>query len=235
MMEKPIGIIGAMEMEVSTLVEQMDSLQEQTLFGLRFYTGLLHGTPAVVVQCGIGKVNAARCAQLLTDRFEPKALINTGCGGGIAPGLKQGDIVIATALCQHDFYVEGYAPGNICERGKEGPSWVYTDARVSQALSKAAETFLSPRSIHSAAVVSGDQFICKAEDRKRLYEGFSASVTEMEGAAIAQVAAMCALPFGVIRSISDLADGSAPQSFDVFAPAACALSARVVLEAVKAL
>ena len=76
-----LGIIGAMTVEVCTLKEQMQDLKVTERAGMSFYEGLLEGTPAVVVQCGVGKVNAAMCVQILCDCYDVTHVINTGVAG----------------------------------------------------------------------------------------------------------------------------------------------------------
>ena len=115
MQTERIAIIGAMDSEIASLLEAMEERREEAHWGLTFYLGRLEGRNIVLVKCGIGKVNAARCTQILLDLYAPSALLHTGIAGGIGPGLKVGDAVIAQGLIQHDFDVTafGYARGNI--------------------------------------------------------------------------------------------------------------------------
>ena len=78
-----IGIIGAMEVEVARLVQSMTGAKEVTKAGMHFYDGKIGGTDAVVVRCGIGKVNAGLCVQILCDLFDVTHLINTGIAGSL--------------------------------------------------------------------------------------------------------------------------------------------------------
>ena len=117
-----IGIIGAMDSELETLLAAMTEKKQETLYGLTFTTGTLDGCAVVLVKAGIGKVNAARCTQLLIDRFSPSAIVNTGIAGGLAPGLSVGDVVVAAGVLQHDFDVTafGHAKGYLCTGSSTG-------------------------------------------------------------------------------------------------------------------
>ena len=140
-----IGIIGAMESEVSRLTSLLKNSDTVDIYDLTFYTGTLGKRKAVIVKSGIGKVNAARCAQLLIDRFTPDAIINTGIAGGTDSSLSVGDIVIGTGLLQHDFDVTafGHAKGYLCTGNEhDRPTVFRADEKLADALeSAAAERF----------------------------------------------------------------------------------------------
>jgi len=97
-----IGIIGAMETEVSTIKEAMKADRVVTKAGMNFYEGMLQGTPAVVVQCGVGKVNAAMCVQILADLFHITHVLNTGVAGSLNADLDIGDILVSEKAIQHE-------------------------------------------------------------------------------------------------------------------------------------
>lgn len=234
----PIAIIGAMDSELVTLLNQLEEKQEETYCGLTFYAGTLCERAVVLVKCGVGKVNAARCAQMLIDRYAPAALINTGIAGGVGPGLQVGDIVVSTGLVQHDYDVTpfGYVKGNMCERDHaDTPTIFGADEAVASAVVEAAETVLGHEKVHRGLIATGDQFIAGAEKKAEIYGSFKALAAEMEGGAIAQVAALSSVPFVVIRAISDLADGTAAASYDAFEQAAADASATTVIGTVKRL
>ena len=92
---KKLGIIGAMTVEVETLKSAMTNLTVIRKAGMEFYDGVLEGLNAVVVQCGVGKVNAAMCAQVLCDCFEVTHLVNTGIAGSLCADLDIGDLVVS--------------------------------------------------------------------------------------------------------------------------------------------
>lgn len=232
-----MGIIGAMESEVALLRTCLTQPQTQQVGGLTFYTGLLEGKQAVVVQCGVGKVNAARCTQLLVDMFQPKYIVNTGIAGGIGQGLTVGDVVVATGLIQHDFDVTafGYAKGNLCDRGAaDQPTVFFSDQGLMERLMQAAET-VAPRRCKLGTIVTGDVFISSREQKEFLSQTFHAAAAEMEGGAIAQVAQANGVSFVVLRAISDLADGTAAASFDTFEQETADLSAAIIRQLMQKL
>ena len=110
-----LGIIGAMTVEVETLKDAMEHLSVTHKAGMEFYDGVLEGLPAVVVQCGVGKVNAAMCAQVLCDCFHVTHLVNTGIAGSLCAQLDIGDLVVSEDAMYHDFDVQrfGYAIGEV--------------------------------------------------------------------------------------------------------------------------
>ncbi len=230
-----IGIIGAMNTEVETLISSLTDRQETTVAGSRFYSGKLGSTDAVVVMCGIGKVAAAICAQALIDTFHPDVLINTGVAGGVAEGLAQGDLVIALDAVQHDFdlslfgYAKGYMP--VWGKDKDRPSPFPADEALAEKLIAVANE-LGYHAIRGR-VASGDIFVADANLKHTLATDFGAAVAEMEGAAIAQTAWQNSVPCAIVRAISDLADGSATLSFEEFEVIAAERSANLLLEICK--
>ena len=70
-----IGIIGAMADEVAGLKELMQDIEITRKASMEFYAGTLEGKNVVVVQTGIGKVNAAVCTQILADDFQAEVVI----------------------------------------------------------------------------------------------------------------------------------------------------------------
>lgn len=233
---EPIGIIGAMRCELSLLLAAMEQHEQAEFYGLSFHTGLLCGRQVVLVKAGIGKVNAARCTQLLIDHYHPAAIINTGIAGGLAPKLHLGDVVVADGLLQHDFDVTafGYAKGYLCTgENNQRPTVFSTDRKISDTLTQAAQTVLRQEQIHRGLIATGDQFISTRAQKAALYDTFHAAAAEMEGGAIAQVAALSGVPFAVIRAISDLADGTAAGAYDVFEQQAANHSAATVQQTLR--
>jgi len=112
-----LGIIGAMQVEVEILLGALENKTERTIAGSTFYEGRLEGLDVVIVQCGVGKVNAAICAQILCDCFGITHLVNTGIAGSLCADLDIGDLVVSTDAMYHDFdcvnfgYPYGKVPG----------------------------------------------------------------------------------------------------------------------------
>ena len=190
-----LGIIGAMDEEVSILKEKLEAEQVKTIASMDFHEGKLEGKDVVIVRSGIGKVNAAVCTQILVSVFEVDCVINTGVAGSLRNEINIGDIVLSKDALNHDMDATGfgYEPGIIPRME------VNTDI----------STFVG-------RVVSGDQFISDAEKKKYLVEKFQGYCTEMEGAAIAQTAYLNKIPYLVIRAISDKADNSAEMDYSEF-------------------
>ena len=108
-----VGIIGAMESEVAQLVGRVADARTRTICGMDFVSGTLEGTDVVVVRCGVGKVNAAMCATVLTTVLGATHVINTGVAGSLDARIDIGDLVVSTDAVEHDLDVTplGYKPG----------------------------------------------------------------------------------------------------------------------------
>lgn len=224
-----IGIIGAMDLEIATLREKATDTSVRAVASMEFVEGLLHGVPVVIVKCGIGKVNAGMCVQILHDLFDVTHIINTGVAGSLRNEINIGDIVVSTDAVQHDMDVTplGYERGQI--PGIPVKSFP-ADTTLAEAAVKACRKVNTDIQVFSGRVVSGDQFISSKDIKDFLIKTFDGSCTEMEGAAIAQSAYLNKLPFVIIRAISDKADDSAEMDYPTFEHAAALHSAHLVYE-----
>lgn len=227
-----IGIIGAMETEVSSLKEAMKVDRVVTKAGMNFYEGMLYAKPAVVVQCGIGKVNAAMCVQILADLFHITHVLNTGVAGSLNADLDIGDILVSEKAIQHDVNVTalGYQAGRI--PGFESREFT-ADTAMADKVIDACKCVNPDVKIVKGCVVSGDQFISDSKIKEHLISEFHGDCAEMEGASVAQAAVLNGLPFVVVRAISDKADGTAEMDYPTFENQAAAHCAKMVLEFVK--
>ena len=224
-----IGIIGAMEQEVATLKEKMTQVKELQFAGMTFCEGVLCGKNVVVVRSGIGKVNMAVCAQILAGHFQVNKLINTGIAGSLCNDINIGDIVISTNALQHDVDATGfgYTRGVIPQMEK---SCFEADEALITLAKNACEKVNTDIQVFTGRVVSGDQFISKDEVKQDLIDTFQGLCTEMEGAAMAQVAWLNKIPFVVIRAISDKADHSAEVDYSEFEAKAIEHSVKLVCQ-----
>lgn len=210
-----IGIIGAMDIEVDALKEQMVDVTRVNKASMEFYQGKLNGKDVVVVRSGIGKVNAAVCTQILADVFEVEAVINTGIAGSLRNEINIGDIVVSTDALQHDMdavefgYPKGQIPGMKVFSFVANAALRETAVRVCQKVNPDIQVF-------EGRIVSGDQFIASAEVKNEIIKEFAGYCTEMEGAAIAQTAYLNGIPFVVVRAISDKADNSVMMDYPTF-------------------
>ena len=229
-----IGIIGAMAEEVAQLKEAMEQTAVETRASMDFYKGRLQGKDVVVVQSGIGKVNAGICTQILADVYHADAVINTGIAGSLRAEINIGDIVLSTDALQHDMEATafGYPVGQI-------PRMDTLAFPADEGLIACAEECckrVNPDiSTFRGRVVSGDQFVADQEKKAWLSETFGGFCTEMEGAAVGQAAYLNGIPFLVIRAISDKADNSASMDYPEFEAKAIAHTVALVMEMVKSL
>lgn len=210
-----IGIIGAMDVEIATLRKQMTAREDVTRAGMQFSCGKIGNTEVVVVQSGIGKVNAGCCVQILADMFHVTHIINTGVAGSLNNDINIGDIVVSTGAMYHDVdaTVFGYQRGEIPQMGIVS---FPADEVLRAAAVKAVKEAAPEVQVFEGQVLSGDQFISTREKKEDLMKNFSGYCAEMEGAAIAQASYINGIPYVIIRAISDKADESVEESYDIF-------------------
>lgn len=222
-----IGIIGAMADEVALLQKEMQVEEIVEKAGMRFHKGNLCGKEVVVVQSGIGKVNAALCAQILVDIFRVDTLLNTGIAGSLDAQIDIGDMVISTDAVQHDVDATtfgdplGQVPNMDTFSFPADEKLVELAKRVNEEVNPDIQTF-------TGRIVSGDQFISSQEAKEHLVNTFHAKCTEMEGAAIAHAAYLNQVSCVIIRAISDKADNSAEMDYPAFEQMAILHSVRLV-------
>ena len=223
-----------MKDEVAHLKNQMSDATITSKASMDFYEGTLGTKAVVVVQSGIGKVNAAVCAQILIDTFAVNYIINTGIAGSLLNEINIGDIVVSTDALQHDVDATefGYPLGQIPQM--ETLSFKADEHLVNQAVASCREVN-KHIAVFQGRVVSGDQFVADSDTKQKITSTFAGFCTEMEGAAIAQVAYLNQTPFVVIRAISDKADDSAKMDYPVFEKQAIENSVRLVNHMVEKL
>lgn len=230
--EAVIGLIGAMDEEIEWLLQAAQPIEQVDVAGLRYYKSTLHGKHIVICKSGVGKVNAAITTQVLIDRFHVTKVIFTGVAGAVDPELDIGDIVISTACMHHDMDATalGFAPGVI---PFQETSQFVADSSLVGLAERICEQ-LVPNHYCKGIVLSGDQFVANREKVRQLHSTFVGSVcTEMEGAAVAQACFINGIPFVVIRSLSDKADGTANVNFAAFMVEAARRSYQIVNSMVK--
>lgn len=230
---KKLGIIGAMSVEVETLKSEMKNLTVVQKAGMEFYDGVLEDLNVVVVQCGVGKVNAAMCAQVLCDCFGVTHLVNTGIAGSLCADLDIGDLLISSDAMYHDFDAQhfGYEMGEVPGMGVLR---FEADAEMIAYARDAAEA-VNPGHSRVGRVASGDVFVAEKAVKEKIISITGALCTEMEGAAIAHVAWRNKLPFVILRAISDKADDSAEMDYPTFEAIAAHRCAQVARSMAKKL
>lgn len=223
-----VGIIGAMEEEVLVLRDKMSIDDVRSIAGMEYVSGKISGRSVILVRSGIGKVNAAVCAQIMIDVFRVDAVINLGVAGALDEELDIYDLVISKDAVQHDFdaQVFGYQKGQI---PRMEDYLFQANSKLIHMAEKAANRLSAKQKVVVGRVASGDQFISSEEIKKHLRDDFSAACAEMEGAAVAHVCYLNQVPFVIIRSISDKADKSADVNYEVFTEKAAEHSAILVI------
>ncbi len=200
-----LAIIGAMVKETELLFTEMIDGREERIGFTRLKCGTLEGVPCVLACSGVGKVHAAVCSQIVLDRYPITALLNFGIAGALDERLNIGDCVVASDTVQYDIDTSpvGDPVGMI-----SGPDIVHipADAFLTHLLKTAAEN--AGCFTLSAAIATGDQFLCGKENKLRVKNAFAAAACDMEGGAIAQVAWESNVPYAAYRTISDTLSGN---------------------------
>ena len=222
-MEEYIGIITATIEEFEAIKDIMKQAEEIKYYDLTFCTGKINIKNIVLVKCGVGKVNAARTTQILTDKFNVKSIINVGSAGGLNNNLEIGDIVIAKELVQHDFDITpfGHEKGYITDTGK----FFKCDEKLINIFKNVK---IEGIKITTGIIASGDIFCADVYMKEKIRDEFNADCCEMEGAAIAQVCYLNKIPFLVIRAISDIPNGKNHIEFDKFIKLASKNCAKII-------
>jgi adenosylhomocysteine nucleosidase len=222
-----IGIIGAMEQEVSQVVAAMTNVSVSEIAGMKFNKGKFCNKDVIVVKSGIGKVNAAICAEILVACFNVDKIINTGIAGSLKNEINIGDVVLSTDALQHDVdatnfgYDKGVIPGMAV-------STFIADEGLIKTAEEACHKACPDIEVFKGRVVSGDIFVSDKAVKNSIAETFHGYCTEMEGAAIAQAAYLNKVPFLIIRAISDKADDSASMDYNEFEKKAIANSVKLL-------
>ena len=237
-----IAIMGAMDEEISLLVDALKNKKELKKGGITFYKGVLRGQKVIILKAGIGKVNAAYSTAMVAANFKLEALIFTGVAGGLHPDIEPGDIVISENLIQYDFgelkngAFETWPTRNLAQHNEKNPLYLSVDPNLlSQSRKVSQYISLKPfggrvPQFFMGTIATGDTFVSDPSKAKVLYSDFKAIATEMEGAAVAQICTMLELPYMVIRSCSDNANTQAHSDYFKFVKVAAVNSAQLVLE-----
>ncbi|WP_026476421.1 5'-methylthioadenosine/adenosylhomocysteine nucleosidase [Alkaliphilus transvaalensis] len=222
-----IGIIGAMDEEIEMLKSEMTINETKKIANMDFYIGKLENKDVIVVRCGIGKVNAAICTQVLVGQLGATAVINTGVAGAIHDDLDVLDVVISTDVQQHDFDVTGfgYPIGEIPRMDK---SIFPSNENMAKLAFEGAQQVLNESKVLMGRIVSGDVFVSSSQLKEKIWDTFKGFCTEMEGAAIGHTSYVNSVPFVIIRAMSDKADGSAHENFNEFMNQAAINSKEIV-------
>lgn len=222
-----VGIIGAMPSELHDIraVLASGTTEIQEFSGFKFYINCASEVKVVNACCGIAKVNAALCTQVLIDNFSPDYIINAGIAGGMHKDVHVGDIVIANNVQPHDLdlrFLRNYPP--------------YNDTfEADEKLIKIIESVCADIGVKSfiGRIVSGEVFLDDVILKAKIVEKFSPHAIDMESAAVGHCCFLNKIPFAVIRCISDNADDSAAMSFEQFEKIAAKQTADIVLSVIS--
>ncbi|MBQ8837355.1 MAG: 5'-methylthioadenosine/adenosylhomocysteine nucleosidase [Clostridia bacterium] len=225
-----IGIICAMKIEADAIRASLADTKTETVSGVEFTTGTLHGKEIVIAVCGIGKVFAAVCTEAMIIKYSPELIVNSGVAGTLTDALSIGDIAIAKDLVQHDMDTSALGdPVGLVS----GINKIYFEADENAV--KAFENAVKEVGANSVVgtIASGDQFMSDTAKKNAIRDRFDAIACEMEGAAIAHVAYVNGVPFAVLRAISDSASGDAQMEYPKFVAMASARSHAIIDAFVK--
>jgi adenosylhomocysteine nucleosidase len=211
----PLAIVAAMYQELAAVLALLPDEHKTVVAGREFWRGHLHGHEVIAVLSRIGKVAAATTATTLVAHFGVRQIVFTGVAGGLGPGVRVGDVVVADTFLQHDLDAAPIFPRH--EVPLYGRSRFATDAALTQRLVDAARRALPAAAVHRGLIVSGDRFVSTTSEARALQTELpDALAVEMEGAAIAQVCHDYGVAYAAVRTISDRADDAAHGDFTHF-------------------
>jgi len=228
-----IGIIGAMDVEVQTLKGALENRNDTVIANMEFSEGILNEKEVVVVKCGVGKVNAGICTEILASTYHVTHVINTGVAGSLNNDINIGDLVISNDAIYHDVDVTifNYELGQLPQM----PVSYKADETLKKTIITAIGKLYPEVGVFEGRVVSGDQFVGETKKKQWIKENFHGDCAEMEGCAIAQASYLNNLPFVIIRAISDKADGSDVMDYNKFEALSAERCASIVKEVLKEL
>ena len=230
---QPLGIISAMDVELNYLLAQADISEVVSIGGNDFNLGTLEGQDVVIVKAGIGKSLSAATTAIMCDKFNVASIVFTGIAGGVAPQVEIADVVISTNVFFHDY---GYL-------GNDGKIDLNTDfvtmvdvpadPELEKQAYKAAVQVLGDDKVFEGAIATGDQFMANEKYVDYLYRDYNTYAVEMEGASVGYIASKYNVPFVIIRSLSDKADGLAHESYDNWYMVVSDNSGKIVMQFMK--
>ena len=225
-----LGIIGAMQVEIDSIVSSLADKKETVISGVSYFEGKFCGKDVVVACCGVGKVFSGVCAQTMILKFDVDSILNIGVGGTLTDKLNICDLGIASGVVQHDMDTSPLGDPVGLISGINVIEFKCDEERCS--IWEQAAKNLGINS-YKGVIASGDCFVSSNEKKKFVKDNFGGIVCEMEGGAIGQVCYINNIPFNVIRAVSDNADGSADMDFPQFTQKAVEQSMLLLEEYMK--
>ncbi len=220
-----IGILGAMEEEITPLLEILKDYKEIKYANNSYYLANFERHELILAYSKIGKVNSTLSAAVMIEKFGAQVLLFTGVAGALK-SLKIGDLLVATKLCQYDLDITafghplGFVPGN--------EIFIKTDEKLNE-LAKQVASELGKK-LAFGTIATGDEFICDEGKKSKIVQVFDAEACEMEGASVALVCDALKIPCFVLRAMSDEAGEKAEFDFDEFVVNSAKISAEFVLK-----
>lgn len=225
-----IGIIGAMNEEISVILNELKNIEEIYKYNIKFYKGFYKNKEIVVVESGVGMVNASTIATLLISIFDIELLLFSGVAGGLKEGIKVGDVVIGTSFVEYMYdlskidnkYVQGQIAG--------------TKKRDISACDKLLNFVkkLNLENIYYGRIISGDTFVADMKIKEELIKEFNPFAVDMESAAVAHTCVKLGIDYLIIRSISDAYKGTYVE-YEKFLNYACNNSKNIIFNILERL
>lgn len=226
-----IAIMGAMKEEITPLLKYFKDYEEIDYADNIFYQVNYNNLEIVIAYSKIGKVFSSLTASVMIEKFKCTHLLFSGVAGGINLELKIGDLIVANKLCQHDIDITafGHPHGFI----PESSIYVETDNFLRELLINTCNE-LNIKVIEGI-IATGDQFVADEKGKEFISKTFNADALEMEGSSVAVVCKSLKIPFVILRSISDTANGDAIVDFDAFLEKAAKNSADIIINMINKL
>ena len=222
-----IGIIGAMDEEISVISSEIKNLTVYDINNMKFYKGKIYGKDIVLVKSGIGMVNASITTTLMFKEFGVDKILFSGVAGSLNRNVNVGDVVIGDSLLEYLFDATefGYEIGTIPRMD--------TSIFRSDILLNKIKNILKNDNIYYGKILSGDKFVSNLSEKEKLGEKFNALAVDMESASVAHCAHVLGIEFAVIRSISDSLNSSSVMEYTEFVNLAANNSKDVILKILK--
>ncbi len=225
-----LGIIGAMDVEVSSIKALIKNAKTVKIARCEFVLGTIENAEVCVSQCSPGKVNAAICTQAMIDNFEIDKIINVGVACSLSSEVEIKNIVVASDVCEYDIDITALGEQRGFINGL-GVVKIPTDAELSNQLLASAKD-ITPMA-HYGTIASGDTFIASDELKNSIKNDFDAICGEMEGGAIGHTCMANDVPFAVLRSISDGGNADAQVDYPTFKKIAATMSTAILINYIK--
>ncbi len=220
-----LGILGAMTCEISLLRDKMTLKETISRHGLTYYCGQIGNLEVVVVECSIGKVNAAVCTASLIDIFGCTHIINTGVAGGVSKDVTVFDVILSTSVCYHDFF-----PEDVLKTNHPYCNEFAADEKMIRVMSEVYAAKEHAFRFQKNRIVTGDIFVEDSALKASIAKRFAPGCVDMESAAVGHTCYLMGVPFIALRSLSDAADDNADMTFHQFAEIAADNSANLIID-----